>query len=99
MILGMAWAVAFISATQIVSDAYRYFDEDYGEGDLVPDKWISWGTCRPLSRLSEHTFRYFHMKLPFAKFKMVYWGEREALCQLVLQKFGGTWRLSWWEIR
>jgi hypothetical protein len=44
---------------------FRRFDVDYQEGNLLPTRWIAWGTCRALSRRHAQDYRYFYVKLPF----------------------------------
>lgn len=44
---------------------YRRYDIDQEEGDLLPPRWIAWGTIRCRNpNYSNHDFRYFIVRLP-----------------------------------
>lgn len=92
----LALSTVFVAMVGLFGDLYRRFDVDYMEGDCLPRRWVSWGSCIPMSGIPEHTFRYLHIFLPFSKLAPDYNSDRgDVWHQLVVRMFAGKWKYHW----
>lgn len=87
------WVAVFLGVGSVIQLFLDKYAVDYEEGEMAPNRWVCWGTCRPLSGLPEHTFRYVLIKLPSWNWEQSWEGDWRWY-QRALWQFAGKWRMT-----